>query len=363
MKICFLAPSNSAHTKKWCKYFVSQGHEVHVVSFCDEEIDDVQLHYVSTGANANGGDAQKLKYLLKAGAVRKIVKVIRPDIVNAHYATSYGAVAALAGLKNYALSIWGADIYDFPKKTALHRWMLQFSLHRAAHIFSTSKAMAEEAGKYTKKAIEITPFGVDMALFSPDKSTPCKDVFTVGTVKTLSPKYGIDYLLKAAALIKEEHPEIPLKLRISGSGPNEQEYHALAEALGIKEITTWLGFIPQEHAAQEWAGMDVAVVPSTLESESFGVSAVEAQSSGCCCVISDIPGLMEATNPGKTSIVVPRRNERALAEALVRLYNDPSLRKQMGTAGRAYVAQNYELMSCFKRIEVLFQHIAKAGRT
>ena len=359
MKICFLAPANSAHTQKWCRYFVSQGHMVDVISFIDAQIPDVTVHFVDTGASAGGSDKDKLKYLLKAGAVRKLVKKIAPDVVNVHYATSYGAVAALAGLKNYALSIWGADIYDFPKKTALHRWMLQFSLHRAAHIFSTSKAMAKEAGKYTKKTIEITPFGVDMTLFSPDKNTLCKDVFTVGTVKTLSPKYGIDYLLKAAALIKEEQPEIPLKLRISGSGPNEQEYHALAEALGIKEITSWLGFISQEQAAQEWAGMDVAVVPSTLESESFGVSAVEAQSCGCPVVISDIPGLMEATNPGKTSIVVPRRNERALAEALVRLYNDPSLRKQMGTAGRAYVAENYELTACFRKVEALFEQIRK----
>lgn len=330
-----------------------------MVSFCDEEIDGVQLHYVSTGANANGGDAQKLKYLLKAGAVRRLVQEIAPDVVNAHYATSYGAVAALAGLKNYALSIWGADIYDFPKKTALHRWMLQFSLHRAAHIFSTSKAMAKEAGKYTKKTIEITPFGVDMTLFSPDKNTLCKDVFTVGTVKTLSPKYGIDYLLKAAALIKEEQPEIPLKLRISGSGPNEQEYHALAEALGIKEITSWLGFISQEQAAQEWAGMDVAVVPSTLESESFGVSAVEAQSCGCPVVISDIPGLMEATKPELTSLVVPRKDAQALADALVTLYNDQPRRKEMGAAGRAYVAENYELTACFRKVEALFEQIRK----
>ncbi len=359
MKICFLAPSNSAHTKKWCKYFISRDHEVHVISFCDEEIDGVQLHHVNTGANANGGDVQKLKYLLKAGVVRRLVQKIAPDVVNVHYATSYGMVAALARLKNYVLSIWGADIYDFPQKTLLHRLLLQFSLHRATHVFSTSKAMAKEARKYTKKPIEITPFGVDVTLFSPDKNTPCKDVFTVGTVKTLSPKYGIDYLLKAAALIKEEHPEIPLKLRISGSGPNEQEYHALAETLGIKEITAWLGFISQERAAQEWAGMDVAVVPSTLESESFGVSAVEAQACGCPVIISDIPGLMEATDPDVTSIVIPRQNERALADALVALYNNAALRKQMGTNGRGYVIRNYDLSDCFQKIEALFFDICK----
>jgi glycosyltransferase involved in cell wall biosynthesis len=76
-------------------------------------------------------------------------------------------------------------------------------------------------------------------------------------------------------------------------------------------------------------------------------------------VISDIPGLMEATKPGETSIVVPRGNERALADALVRLYNDPSLRKQMGITGRAYVAENYELAACFRKVEMLFNQIRK----
>ena len=164
-------------------------------------------------------------------------------------------------------------------------------------------------------------------------------------------------LLRAAAIIKKDHPQISLKVRIAGKGPCQEEYQALAAQLGIEDITTWLGFIPQEQAAAEWANMDVAVICSN--SESFGVSAVEAQSCGCPVVISDIPGLMEATKPGQTSIVVPRKNERALAEALVRLYNAPSLRKQMGTAGRAYVAENYELTACFRKVEMLFSQIRK----
>ena len=357
MKICFLAQSSSAHTKKWCHYFVSRGHEVHVVSFSDEKIDGVQLHYISTGANAGGGDGQKLKYLLKAGAVRKIIRTIAPDVVNVHYATSYGAVAALSGLKNYILSIWGSDIFEFPQKSPLHRLLLKFSLARAKYLFSTSKAMAEEAGKYTKKPFEITPFGVNTDLFTPEKRNRENDDFVIGTVKSLSPPYAIDLLLKAAALVKKEQPHIPLKVRIAGNGPCQQEYHQLATELGIDSITHWLGFIPQEQAAAEWANMDVAVICSN--NESFGVSAVEAQSCGCPVIISDIPGLMEATKPGTTSLVVPRGNARAAADALVALYNQESLRKQMGVAGRAYVAQNYELNDCFKRIDILFQHIAK----
>lgn len=361
MKICFLAPANSAHTVKWCNYFLSRKHEVHVISLTEGEIPGVQVHVLKNRASANSGDFQKLMYLTTAGQVRRLIRHISPDIVNAHYATSYGTVAALAGLKNYVLSVWGSDVYDFPRKSPLHRTMLQFSLKRAKYLFSTSKAMAEEAGLYTKKEFFITPFGVDMELFSPDKRDREEDgAFIIGTVKTLSPTYGIDTLLRAAALVVQKHPEVPLRIRIAGKGPNAEEYRVLAQQLGIADITTWLGFISQEQAAKEWANMDLAVICSN--SESFGVSAVEAQSCGCPVIISNIPGLMEATSPVHSSAVIPAGDANVLAETIYLLYSDGEHRKQMGVYGRQYVAQNYEMTECFEKVERFFGTLA-AGKS
>lgn len=355
MKICFLAPANNYHTKKWCKWFTENGNEVHVVSFIDAEIKNVSVHFVETGVSTESGDSQKIKYLLKAKEVKRIVNEINPDIVNAHYATSYGTVAAISGLKGYILSVWGSDVYDFPQKSPLHKAMLKFSLAKAKYIFSTSKAMAIETNKYTNKKIEITPFGVDMDLFNPNKKDSLKNInadgqFVVGTVKALTPKYGIDYLIKAVSIVKYEHPEIPIFLRIAGRGEKEAEYKKLAIVEGIDDITTWLGFISQEDAAKEWANMDLAIIPSTLESESFGVSAVEAEACGTPVIISDIPGLMEATWPGQSSFVVERKNERALANAIVSLFYDEEKRKSMAIAGHEYVESRFEVNSCFKAI-------------
>lgn len=211
MKICFIAPANNYHTQKWCHWFRNRGHQVDVISFTEGEIEGCTVHYINSGAGVRGSDAQKLKYLFQARKVHEIVNEIKPDVINAHYATSYGTVAALAGLPPYYLSVWGSDVYDFPKKSILHRMMLQFSLNRAAYLLSTSKAMAKEASQYTRKPFTITPFGVDCELFSPDK-TPGKRYdavntkngrdYVIGTVKSLSDKYGIATLLRATALLK-----------------------------------------------------------------------------------------------------------------------------------------------------------------
>lgn len=363
MRICFLAPANSGHIVKWSRYFVSTGCEVHVISLTEGALDGATVHQISCGADRTSSDFKKLAYLTKGGQVRQLLHRIQPDIVNAHYATSYGMLAALSGWKHYIVSVWGSDVYDFPRKSPLHNAMLRYALHQATVLFSTSRAMASEASKYTSKAFEITPFGVDMDLFSPEKRTRTDGNFVVGTVKTLSAKYGIDYLLQAAGLVRKERPDIPLRLRIAGKGEEETKLKALAKECGVADITAWLGFISQEEAAWEWANFDLAVTDSSLASESFGVAAVEAQSCGVPIVISDVPGLMEATKPGETSVVVPRKNARALANAIISLYEHPMRRAELGAAGRRYVRANYELVECFHRIEVLYEKFAATYST
>lgn len=357
MKICFIAPANNYHTQKWCNWFLKQGYEIHVISFINAIIQGVTVHWIDTGVNAQETDGKKLKYLLCASQIRKTVNQIEPDIINVHYATSYGTVVALSGIKNYVLSVWGSDIYDFPKKSFLHKAMLKYSLNNTDHIFSTSKAMAKEAQNYTNKQIEITPFGVDMDLFVPRNRKENKE-FIVGTIKALTPKYGIDYLLKAVAIVKKEYSEIPVKLRIAGKGSKELEYKELANMLNINDIVEWLGFIPQEQVAKEWANIDLGIVYSN--SESFGVSAVEAEACEVPVIISDVEGLMEATQPGVTSLVVPRKNEQLLANAIAELYFDIERRRQMGKAGRKFVLENYELNKCFKKVEDYFMKYVKS---
>lgn len=355
MRICFIGPANSAHIIKWCTWFNGRGHETHVISFTLGEILNTEVHLINIGVDVNGSDVGKLKYLTTGRKIKQLVDEIRPDIVNVHYATSYGMAVALSGIKKYVLSVWGSDIYDFPQRSLLHKALLKYSLWKAPYLFSTSRAMAQEAAQYTKKSFEITPFGVDMALFNPDKRTriPEDGDFLVGTVKGLSDKYGIADILRAVAYIRKEG-FIPIRLRIAGKGPQEQKYMTLARELGIEDITCWLGFISQERAAQEWANMDVALIPST--SESFGVSAVEAQACGTAVIVSCIPGLMEATDPGNSSIVVHRNHPEEIADGIRTLIDD-TVRKQFAVRGLEYVHKNYEINHCFKKIEAAFEQI------
>lgn len=353
MKICLLADAASYHTKKWCKWFSENGHKVYVISLNKDDIENTEVHFVDTKVDANSNDFRKLEYLFSIRAVKGIIDEIKPDIINAHYATSYGTIAALIGLKSYVLSLWGSDIYEFPNKSIFHKLFLEFSLKKAKYILSTSNAMAKEAQKYTRQKMYITPFGVDMTMFTPQKRHKSDSTFIIGTVKALAPVYGIDTILKAVAIIKEKKSIPNLRVRIAGRGEQEKELKNLANELEISEIVDWLGYISQAEAAHEWANMDVAVIPSIRES--FGVSAVEAQASGIPVIVSNIDGLLETTIPDKTSIVLNENTAICLAEKILYLYNNEDIRLQMGKNAREYVSKNYEYNICFKNIEKLFE--------
>lgn len=367
MRILYLSNINNYHTIKWCRYFSGQGHDVHVAGFeqpgedAAAELAGVHIYWLKNDSERLGSELQKLGYMTTVGKARRLIDNLGPDVVHAHYASSYGLVCSLACRRPYYLSVWGNDVYAFPKKSPLHRALLKRSLGGCAWLLSTSEAMAQETRKYTDKPIAITPFGVDMELFGPDKRDKRDGGLVVGAVKGLERKYGIETLLRAVAELHDRRPDLDVELRIAGTGTQEPELKGLAERLGMGGYVTWLGFIPQREAAREWANFDVGVVASESESESFGVSAVECQASGTPLVITDIPGLMEACDGGGTALVVPRGDYRALSSAIERLAGDPGLRASMGGRGRSYVAATYEVNACFAKVEEMYERNLGVG--
>jgi glycosyltransferase involved in cell wall biosynthesis len=357
MKICYLADINSAHTHKWLNYFVNKGYDIHVISLGKGEYSGVTVHSLDVQGNVmkETSDKSKLEYLKKIKRVRALIKKINPDILHAHYASSYGLLGAIANYHPYVISVWGSDVYDFPIKSPIHKFIIKYNLKRADYIFSTSNVMKIETEKYTNKPIEVTPFGVDINKFIPNKIE--KEEIVVGTIKTLEEKYGIQYLIKAFKEVKERNKELKLKLIIGATGSQANYLKGLAKDLSIEEDVNFLGFVKPENIVQEFQNFDLAVFPSILDSESFGVAAVEAEACGVPVVVSDVGGLMESTKPNVTSLVAKKKSVEDLADKIEILVKDSELRMTMGIAARKFVEENYSLEDNFKHVDDIYQSI------
>jgi L-malate glycosyltransferase len=335
MKIVLFSPGKSSHTHKWAMYFIEHGIDVTVVTFKDhyskenaKEVTTLVLPKILPG---------KLSYLPAVLALRKILAELKPDILHAHFVSSYGFVGALANYHPFFVSVWGTDIYKFPKRSSLNRRIVEFTLGKAEVVCSTSKTMALETAKYTNKNIKVTPFGVDLSLFS-SKQHVNKGKLVVGIAKGLDDIYGFRDLFRAFAILKPKFES--LELHILGDGPMRGDYEELTRELEIVDKVQFIGRVPNTMVPQYMKEMDIVAMPSY--EDSFGVTAVEAMACGIPVVVSDVDGLKEVVLENETGLIVPRGNPEELAQALGRLLKDEELRLKMGRRGIEHVRQNYD---------------------
>lgn len=338
LRVLFLASVASTHTGRWASAIAAEGHEVHILS-----LHPVQVRLDPRIACHRSPFPPKWGYVANWPWARRLLAEFEPDLVHAHYATGYGTLAALVDFHPTILSVWGSDVFDFPNQSVIHRRLLEFNLARADKILSTSHVMAAQTAKYTDKPIEVTPFGIDLDQFGPRPvdSLFSSDDIVIGTVKTLEEKYGIEFLIRAFALLKQRHPRRSLKLMIVGGGSQEAYLKGLANDLGIAADTAFIGQVPHAQTPAFQNMLTISVTVSILDSESFGVAVLEASACAKPVVVSNVGGLPEVVEDGVTGIVVEPRNPEQTADAIERLLGDQELREKMGRAGRDRVQRRY----------------------
>jgi len=123
-------------------------------------------------------------------------------------------------------------------------------------------------------------------------------------------------------------------LEIAGTGDYRPALEALTREMGIESRVRFLGFIPEESKLallrRAWA--------ATLASpkEGWGISNMEAAACGTPVVASDSPGIRESVIHEETGFLVPHADIAAMADAMRKLADSPSLVESMGKAGRRF---------------------------
>lgn len=320
MKIAFISSGNSIHVKKIANTLVALGNEIVLFTLpnYNKLLDDfdkrIKIVKLPIGS--------KLGYYLNVPFLRKYLKKEKFDLINCHYVSGYGTMTRLTGIHPVSLAAFGADVYDYPYKSKNNMRRVIKNLKYADVITSTSNIMADKIREYypEDKPIYVTPFGVDLNIFYPRKVEKDEDVFEFGIVKKMEYKYGVDILLKAYAKFKKELPDIKTRLVIYGRGSALEDFKELSKELNLEDVVEFKGFIKNELVPEAFSKMDVACFPSRLDSESFGVAAVEAMACGTPVIASDASGFTEVIVNGKTGILFPKEDEDSLKEAMKKVY-------------------------------------------
>jgi glycosyltransferase involved in cell wall biosynthesis len=220
--------------------------------------------------------------------------------------------------------------------------------------------MAAETQRYCNKPITITPFGIDCDRFrqsSVPKNSP--DEFVIGTIKALESPYGIDYLLRAFALLTAKYEgRKKLRLAIAGDGSLRKSLELLAEDLNVTDKVSFLGQVAHSQVPQLLNTFSVFCALSL--SESFGVAILEASACQVPVVVTNIGGLPEVVRDSLTGFIVPAKDAQAAANAVGKLIDQHSLRREFGEAGRKFVLENFEWSQNAERLENVYESLLRA---
>lgn len=371
MRILLLSDSDSPHTLKWAKSIQKSGFTVGLFSISKidlslyEDSPDITLFTSGVPKEVQfkrETSLSKLIYLQSLKSIKNAINIFNPDILHAHYLSSYGFLGSLVKFQPLIISVWGADIYNFPKKSFIHWLIVKYSLLKADIILSTSNAMKFETEKYTPKVVEVTPFGIQLDKFYPQKVTNLfnSENIVIGTIKTLEKKYGIEFLIRAFKIVKDKRPNIPTKLLIVGRGSLTDKLKSLVVELGLTKDTIFTGYIENFEIAKYHNMLDIAVYPSIEESESFGVSVLESSACGKPVIASAVGGLPEVVDDGKTGYLVRKEDPIAIAEKLIKLIDDSKLRTALGLNGISKVKDEYDWVNSVAKMISVYKTVLRS---
>jgi glycosyltransferase involved in cell wall biosynthesis len=338
--------AESAHIRRWVPSLIERGFTIRLISLGGEPIPGTDTICLPREGNWS--------YFAHSGRAARLARQFKPDLIHVHYAGGFSFWGLRTGIAPMIVSVWGADVIDIPNNP-VQRWLVRRALRKADRVTATSRFLRSRAINLAPKIAgktEVIPFGVNV----PDRVEPLPPgPIKLCFIKSHRPKYGPDLLLRAMARVRETNPEVTLTL--AGKGEMTAELQRLAGELGLDGSVWFAGMIPNSEMYAFIQKHHIMVMPSVMESESFGVAVLEASACGRPVIASRIGGVPEVLENGETGLMVPAGEIESLARAILELAGDPARCEAMGRAGRTYVRDHYRWANSVDRMSNLYREL------
>lgn len=178
--------------------------------------------------------------------------------------------------------------------------------------------------------------------------------FVIGNFGRHHPLKGQDYLLRAFAEFIKEFPKA--RLLMVGDGPFHGGLQSLAEGLGICRQVLFTGWC--KDASRLLGVVDVVVHP-TLH-EAFSQLMVESLAHRRPLIITDVSGVLECIEDGRTGIIVPRRDSHAIVKALRWVAEHREEARRLGVLGSEYIRETLDIRLTIRRYEACYEQVIGA---
>ncbi|MCC6397081.1 MAG: glycosyltransferase family 4 protein [Bacteroidetes bacterium] len=191
---------------------------------------------------------------------------------------------------------------------------------------------------------------------APDRRSPTPLIGVFGRLK----KYKcVDQILRALPRVRERIREV--RMVVVGEGDDRPRLENLARELGVQDVVTFTGFVPEQMKVDFLQRMWFGVTMSSKEG--WGLTVLEANACGTPVIAADVPGLRDAVKDGVTGILTPFGDTPALADAILDLLQDTERRERLSREALSWAREFNWDTAAQKTIEALQAHVKTARAT
>jgi glycosyltransferase involved in cell wall biosynthesis len=346
--LCLLGDANSVHVQRWCLQMLQRGFRVSLITArpnvltpaCSaptpREGELLPWDGPATVAQPLEGVTQYVlkpvsrttDWLWRVRQTRAFLDEIQPDIVHAHYITSYGYLAARCRRAGQPLvmTAWGSDVLVSPRQSRLINWLTGWVLRQADLITGDSHDLLGAIRAYQPRGrCELIHWGADLERFRPAPWAG-KTGFQIVSLRAWEPNYRIDVIVEAVAQLIERRPDWRVSLHLLGGGTLEAALRTQVAALGLSRDQ--VKFHGRVGDAAMVAAMDACKVSVSIPiSDATSVSVLESMACGLAVVASDLPANRHWLDP---SMLQANSSAAQLADLLEKLAADEQRAEQIG---------------------------------
>lgn len=257
---------------------------------------------------------------------------------------------------------------DAPVVTMFHGFDVRRGLESESPLynpaFSHSDVLLANSETTKKKIIELGanpekvichPVGIDVSAFPYHPSFDDKketDPIVITTVARLAEIKGHEYSIRAIAEVIRRNPNRKLEYRIVGGGSQRESLEDLVQELGIEDSVRFLGQVNYKAVQHQLRESDIFLL-SSLD-EGLGMVLLEAQATGLPIVATEVGGIPQAVDQGKSAFLVSPKDPTSLADRIEGLCENPELCEEMGMHGREYVSEKFDIYDLASDLEDIF---------
>ena len=298
--------------------------------------------------------------LTAAWRLSRALKQLRPNIVHAHdpHGVAMAALALSMSTEPVKPPLVASRRVDFRiRGNSLSRWK-----YRQVDCFICASEAIRQIllGDGVAAAQTVTVHeGIDLGRVAAAVPAKVHEEFwlphgapIVGNVAALVPHKGQKHLIEAAAQVVRQVPDA--RFVIAGEGELRQSLEHQIKHLGLEKHVVLAGFRPDVLSVHK--SFDIFVMSSVTEG--LGTSILDAMAAGRPVVATTAGGIPEIVRDGETGLLVPPRDEKALASAIVTLLKDEALRRRMGAAGLALAHARFSAERMVQETVAVYERVA-----